>query len=268
MAATGLYTGEQGMSEIFGFIMGLIKFAIVIAILLGIVALLGYNALRALSENIREAWSNIGVVSKKQASLVNQLIDVVKGYQESEKLVMLKVSDDLNSTTQVAQLHQQTSSIIAAANGLAQRFPDLKADQQYQRLIDSIQQCEVDLENARGRYNHHVKLYNVKRNSIPHVFYAGVIGFKTAPYLEFLGTEQTMDTETIRSFSSDADGERLNALLGQAGAKVKDAGSKALSSGKLVAGAASEKIRQLAAEKSAVAQADEGEGEDEARPQG
>lgn len=236
------------MSEIFGFIGGLIKLAIFIGIVLGVIALLGYNALRALSENVREAWANIGVAGKKQASLVNQLIDVVKGYQESEKLVMLKVSDDMTSAAQVAQMHQQAGSVVAAVNGLAQRYPELKANEQYQRLIDSIQRCEVDLEKARGTYNHNVKIYNVKRSSIPNVFYASAIGFKVAPYLEFNGNEQVMDAESIRSFSSDADGERLNALLGQAGSKLKDAGGKVLAGSKLMAEAASEKVKKMAAD--------------------
>lgn len=255
------------MAEFFGFIMGLIKFAIFIGIVLAIIAFLSYNALRALSENVREAWSNIGVAGKKQASLVNQLIDVVKGYQESEKLVMLKVSDDMTSAAQVAQMHQQAGSIIAAANGLAQRYPELKANEQYQRLIDSIQRCEVDLETAREGYNRHVKIYNVKRSSIPNVFYAGALGFKVAPYLEFVGAEQSMDTDGIRAFTSDADGERLNALLGQAGAKMKDAGGRVLAGGRLVAEAAGEKVRQLAAERAAAAGAADSEDVGEDKPQ-
>ena len=56
----------------------------------------GYNGLPSHAEEIREAWSNIGVAAKKQVSLIKQLIDVVKGYQTSENLVMLKVSDDVS----------------------------------------------------------------------------------------------------------------------------------------------------------------------------
>ncbi|MCB5189443.1 LemA family protein [Methylobacillus arboreus] len=236
------------MGVIIDFIIGLFQFVVFIGVVIAIIAFFGYNSLRALSEVIREAWSNIGVVGKKQASLVNQLIDVVKGYQESEKLVMLKISDDLNSASQVAQIYQQSNTILAAANGIAQRFPELKADQQYQRLIDSIQGSEAELETARQKYNQAVKHYNIKRSSIPHVFYAGTLGFKVAPYLEFVGSEQVIDAGSINSFSSDADGERLNALLGQAGAKVKEASTKAIAGGKVLASAAGEKVKQLAAE--------------------
>ena len=56
------------MSSLLGFIGSLIMFCFIVAIIMAGVALWGYNALRALSENIREGWSNIGVVGKKQVS--------------------------------------------------------------------------------------------------------------------------------------------------------------------------------------------------------
>ena len=234
------------MDAIFSFIVGVFQFLLLVTIVLAVIAFMGYNSLRALSESIREAWSNIGVIGKKQVSLINQLIDVVKGYQESEKLVMLKVSDDISSAQKVAEVHQQSNLILTAANNVAQRYPELKANEQYQRLIDSIQSCETQLEKARQAYNAHVKAYNVKRSSIPNVFYASTIGFKVAPYLEFVGSEQIMDTGAVNSFSSDTDGERLNALLGAAGSKMLEVGTKAVGTGKEMAEAASVKIKKIA----------------------
>lgn len=233
------------MSSIFSFIGGLIQFLLFIGVVIAAIAFLGYNGLRTLSESIREAMSNIGVVCKKQASLINQLQDVVKGYQESEKFVMLKVSDDMSSVGQAAQIYQQSNMVLSAASGIAQKFPELKSNEQYKRLIDSMQACEAQLENARQRYNSAVKAYNVKRSSIPTVFYATTLGFKVAPYLEFDGEIQVVDMGTIKSFSSDDDGARLNALLGQAGNKVLNIGNKAIESGRVIAGAAQEKITRI-----------------------
>lgn len=233
------------MSGFFSFIGGVIQLLLFIGVAVAVIAFLGYNGLRSLSESIREAMSNICVVSKKQASLINQLIDVVKGYQESEKLVMLKVSDDMSSTGQAAQVYQQSNMVLSAATGIAQKFPELKANQQYSRLIDSVQACEAQLEGARQSYNSVVKAYNVKRSSIPHVFYAATLGFKVAPYLEFDGETQVIDMGTIKNFSSDEDGAHLNALLGQAGSKALQVGNKAIESGRQFAGAAQEKIIQI-----------------------
>jgi len=235
---------------IFGFFAGLIKLVIFLTVVVAVIAFLGYNTLRALSESIRESWSNIGVVGRKQASLINQLIDVVKGYQESEKLVMLKVSGDMTSANNIAQLHQQSGMVLSTVSGMARNFPELKSNEQYQRLIDSIQACETQLESARQIYNGRVKDYNTKRSSIPTVFYAATLGFKVAPYLEFNGefdsSSKSIDMGTMKSFSSDDDGERLNALLGQAGNKLLDLSSKAIEAGKEVTQKAVESGKAIA----------------------
>lgn len=233
------------MSGFFSFIGGVIEFFLFVGVVIAVIAFLGYNGLRALSESCREAMSNIDVVCRKQISLTNQLHEVVKGYQESEKLVMLKISDDMSSAGRAAQVYQQSNMVLSAASGIAQKFPELKSNENYKRLIDSIQACEAQLEYARQSYNAAVKAYNVKRSSIPTVFYATTLGFKVAPYLEFDGATQVVDMGTLKSFSSDDDGARLNALLGQAGSKVLEAGNKAIEGGRLIAGAAQEKILQI-----------------------
>lgn len=243
------------MSGFFGFLGTIIQVAFFLFVVVAVIALFGYNSLRHLSESIREAWSNIGVAAKKQVSLINQLIEVVKGYQESEKLVMLKVSDDVSSAAGVAQMYQQSGVVMSSISGMAQKFPELKANDQYQRLIDSIQACEGQLENVRQGYNAAVKTYNSKRSAIPHVFYASTLGFKVAPYLEFSGNEISADVGAMQSFTSDADGDRLNALLSSAGSSALKLGgraiseganlaSKAIESGKVIAEAAHEKARE------------------------
>lgn len=167
-------------------------FWVVVSILVACVlyVLRGYNRLRVLAEDIREAWSNIGVSAKKQVSLIKQLIEVVKGYEDSEKTVMLQISEDISSASAVANLQQQAGLVMSSVNGLAQRFPELKANEQYQRLLTGIHECELALERARQHYNGSVKAYNQRRNSIPHLFYASTLGFKEATYLEFDGSTE------------------------------------------------------------------------------
>lgn len=219
---------------------------VVIAIAIGVIAFLGYNQLRKLSEAIKEAWPNVTVVQRKQISLINQLLDVVKGYQESEKLVVLKVSEDAANAHSVAQMYQQSGTVLSTVSGMAQKFPELKANEQYKRLIDSIQMCERELELARQKYNQVVKAYNVHRSSIPHVFYSTTLGFREATYLEFSGAEQTSDMGALKSFSSDADGDRLNQLLTTASGKALEFGGKALEGGRVITAKAIEGSKILA----------------------
>lgn len=205
-----------------------------------------YNGLRALSENVKEAWSNIGVSIRKQASLINQLIDAVRNYSEGEKLVMLKVSED-NSLNDIQQIHQQGGTLLSAVNGLAQRFPDLKANTQYSALMKAIQEVENKLERQRENYNAAAKRYNILRTSMPDLFYAKFLGFNAAPYLDFDGVSE-QHGQALKDFASD-DGDRLNRLLSSAGGKVlrvsQQVGSNALQQGRQLASAAQEKVREL-----------------------
>jgi hypothetical protein len=136
----------------------------------------------------KEAWANITVITRRKISLVNQLIDVAKGYQENEKLVMLKISDDL-SVSSLQQANQQSGSVLAAISGMAQRFPELRASEQYSRLGTGIQESEVALENARKEYNQAVKQFNVLRTSVPHVFHSHLLGFHAGVYLNLDSVE-------------------------------------------------------------------------------
>lgn len=220
-----------------------------VVILVGVLAFLafrGYNGLRLLSENVKESWSNIGVTVRKQASLINQLISVVSSYAEGEKLVMLKISEDASLGT-LQQMHQQSGIVLSAVNGMAQRFPDLKANGQYTTLMNSIQAVENQLEQQRQNYNAATKAYNVRRTSIPDVFYSKLLGFGEAPYLDFDGASEK-DSGTLKNFVTD-DGERLNQLLSHAGNRVleasQQAGNVALAQGKQLAAAAKAKADEL-----------------------
>ena len=233
----------QTILSFFSFIFWTLAIA---AVVMAFLAFRGYNGLRLLSENVKEAWSNIGVTVGKQASLINQLINAVSSYAEGEKLVMLKVSQDA-SLGAVQQVHQQGGMVLSAVSGMAQRFPDLKADGQYINLMNSISEVENQLERQRQSYNAATKSYNVRRTSIPDVFYSKLLGFGEAPYLDFDGASEKNAT-TLQQFVTD-DGERLNHLLSSAGNKVKQvsqqATSAAISQGKQMAAVAMTKVDAL-----------------------
>ncbi|WP_157670213.1 LemA family protein [Chitinibacter sp. GC72] len=225
------------------FISDVFSFLFWVALILGGLALWCYNGLRRSAENVKEAWSNIGVVAKKQISLINQLIDVVKSYEDSEKLVMLKVSEDSSLTSIQNMVHQSTVALNTMA-GLAQKFPDLKSNQQYNRLIDSIQQVEAQLHGYREQYNAVTKAYNVERGKIPHVFISSQLGFKSAPYLEFSGGEEIHDMGVLKTIGGD-DAERLNALIGNASGKVLQLGKSAAGAGMQIGKQAASAGKQL-----------------------
>lgn len=219
------------MSGFFSFLVGLFWWAVIIAVVLGFVALKSYNQLQALAQRLREASSNTEVAVSRKLSLINQLIDVVRNYQDFEQFTHLKISGD--NTESLNQAWSQAGQVLSSIQGLAQRFPDLRASDQYSNLAVSIQQSEQSIMEARERYNAAARDYNTARASIPTVFVARFMGFSEAPYLEFDHAGVASAT-TLKDFKT-GDGERLQQMFQGAGSKLVD-GSRAMAASTLQAG--------------------------------
>lgn len=229
------------MSGFFGFLSSLFWFAVIIAAILGFVALKSYNKLQALGQRLREASSNSEVAVSRKLSLINQLIDLVRNYQDFEQFTHLKISGD--NTESLSQAWSQAGQVLSSIQGLAQRFPELRASEQYNNLASSIQLSEQAIMDARERYNAAVRDYNTARATIPTVFVARWLGFSEAPYLEFDHSGVGQVT-TLKDFKT-GDGERLQQLLQGAGTKLVDS-SRAVAAGTLQAGRALQERLQTA----------------------
>jgi hypothetical protein len=222
------------------FITGLIEFVLFLASVVALVSAWGYNSLRKLAENVKEAHSNIDVALRKKISLVNQLIDVAGKYMDRESLVMLKVSQDAHAAA-TAAVYQQTATVLSTIQGLAQRFPDLKSSEQYSRLGEAISQSETDVQAWRIRCNAAIKEYNSTRSALPHALYAGFLGFRPASYLALDVTESS-DAFVQKALIAD-DGDRLNEVIGIAAARVLDATKAIAAQGKELAGRAASHLQ-------------------------
>lgn len=203
-----------------GFFSSLLWLLFWLVIVLGVIAFLSYNKLQSHAQAIRESSSNIQVAVSKKLALLNQLIDVVKNFQESEQFTYLKIAQD-TSTAGLTSAYQQSGTILTSLQGVAERFPNLKASEQYHRLINNIEACESNIQDQRQSYNLTVRKYNTVRLSMPTVFVAGMLGFSTAPYLEF-DISGVTEPGHLKNFKTD-DGERLQQLLSHAGGQIAGA---------------------------------------------
>ncbi len=218
-------------------------FLVLVVIIIGtlVMGVVSYNALQTFAQDVREKSSNVQISVSKKLGLINQLIDVVKNYQEGEQLTQLKVSQD-NSAVGLAQSYQQSGAIMATVQGMAERFPNLKANEQYHRLVDSIQHCEQNIQDTRETYNRYVKVYNTRRVKIPDVFVARFMGFPEAPYMEFDMSGLTVVT-SLKTFKTD-DGERLEQLLTGAGHRIAGVATLAGNAGKQLAEKAGKELSE------------------------
>jgi LemA protein len=208
------------------FLTALFHFAIFLGIVVVVVLGVFYNKLQRGAQNVKEKASNVQIALSKKISEINQLVGMVKNYQEFEQLTQLKISND-SGAVGLSAAYEQSNKTMLAIQATAQRFPDLKANTQYVRLIDSIQSCESNIQRNRMAYNNAVKEYNWACLSVPAVFFSRAIGFPPAPYLEF-DISGLAQENSLREFKTD-DGERLNAFLGQAGSGLAQAGRNIIS---------------------------------------
>lgn len=199
------------------------------------IAIKSYNGLQHLAQQVKEYHSNIMASMKKRADLINQLISVVSGYADHEKLTQITVSGNQTAIGDAANLYQQGSSTLGRIQAIAMGFPDLKANQNYQTLMGEITRVEDLIQSRREQYNAIVRKYNATRVQFPHALWANKLGFPEAPYFD---VENADDLHNLQNFKTD-DGEMLRQVMSTATARITSgvasgANKLASSTGKMI----------------------------------
>ena len=172
-----------------------------------------YNLLQKLTVEIKEARANIIVAYEKKVAIVNQFTGLVNEYDDYEKLIQLKVSDNF------VDMARETAKAVQNITALANQFPELKANTQYSKFLEAISENETFISNKRETYNFQVKEYNSEIAQIPMVFVASLLGFNQAPFFD------PNNEEALAEFSG-ADPEAIKDLAMKGTDKLKDTTDK------------------------------------------
>lgn len=160
-----------------------------VLILLGFLAVLVlwfvsiYNSLVHLRNYVDNAWAQIDVQLKRRHDLIPNLIETVKGYMGHERGTLeaiTKARADAMTAKGPAQAGQAEAALSGALRGLmvnVERYPDLKASQNFLALQEELSSTENKISFARQAYNDSVTRYNSKIQTIPSNFVAGPAGF-------------------------------------------------------------------------------------------
>lgn len=167
--------------------------------IIGAIALLMmtlYNRLVALRQTRNNAFSDIDVQLKQRFNLVPQLVETVKGYAKHEKEVFENVT---NARAQVGAAKGAGGERVAAENMLggalmgllavAENYPDLKADQNFQKLMSELSDIENKIAAARRFFNNATAEYNTATEQFPAVLIANSFGFQKEAFFELSETE-------------------------------------------------------------------------------
>ncbi|TLX13213.1 LemA family protein [Rhizobium sp. MHM7A] len=151
-----------------------------------------YNGLVRSRQMAEEAWSGIDVQLKRRADLIPNLIETVKGYAAHEKSTLEEVVSLRNKAQAVpsgdvagrAQVEGLLGQALGRVIALAEAYPDLKANENFAELQDSLETMEGELQMARRYYNGAARDLNVKVESFPSNLVAGQFGFAKREYFE------------------------------------------------------------------------------------
>ncbi|WP_433962947.1 LemA family protein [Peribacillus frigoritolerans] len=179
---------------------------IVVVVLLVIYGASSYNGLVSASEDVDNKWSQVDNQLKRRADLIPNLVETVKGYASHEKEAIKAVSDarsklaGANSTEDAIEADQELSGALSRLLVVVENYPDLKANENFKGLMDSLEGTENRLTVARKDYNDEVTNYNKMIKRFPKNMMAGAFGFDAKPYFEV--TDQEKETPKV-DFGSD-----------------------------------------------------------------
>lgn len=177
-------------------LLGLAVLAVVIAIPL-------YNGLVRNRQLVKEALSGIDVQLKRRWDLIPRVVETVKGYAGHEKGIFEKVSTMRSQMAASAPLpdkaraENELSTTLKSIFAIAEAYPDLKANQNFIQLQNTLKEIEDQIQMSRRYYNGVVRDYNVMVQQFPGNLFASAFGFRSEEYfeLEYVTERQAPDVK-------------------------------------------------------------------------
>jgi LemA protein len=165
---------------------------LVIVIAVAGYAVVTYNALVRVRQMVQEAWSGIDVQLKRRADLIPNLVETVKGYAKHESETLEKVTEMRTRAQSVpagdiagrAAAEGMLSQALGRLFAVAEAYPDLKANENFRDLQQSLETLESEIQMARRYYNGSARELNVKVESFPSNLIANTFNFAKADYFE------------------------------------------------------------------------------------
>ena len=167
--------------------------AVRIAVLVLVAATLSgcsYNKFTTQEEAIKAAWAEVQNQIQRRSDLIPNLVETVKGYASHEEGVFKEIADSRSkllaakTPEETIQAANQQSSALGRLLVIAENYPNLKANEQFNRLSDELAGTENRLSVARMRYNARLQEYNTATKKFPGNVTAKMFGFKEYPYYE------------------------------------------------------------------------------------
>jgi LemA protein len=194
--------------------LGCLAIIVIAVIILGASAMGTYNGLVKEQQNVNQSWAQVENVYQRRADLIPNLVATVKGYaaHESQTLEAVTASraqvgsikvtpETLNNPAEFQKYQQAQAGLSGALSRLmvvVERYPDLKANQNFMELQSQLEGTENRITNERRRFNEAAQIYNTKVMQFPGNIFARMFGFKEKAYFQ---SAQGSDKAPVVDFS-------------------------------------------------------------------
>lgn len=173
---------------------------LIVVVLAAIFVVGSYNGLVNAQEGVNSAWGQVQAVYQRRTDLIPNLVATVKGYAKHENQTLVAVTKarqqlqqqltPANSPLNAKQLQAfdhaqgQLSQALGRLMVVVERYPNLKASQNFLTLQAQLEGTENRINIAREDYNKVVQTYNVKLRRFPTVMVAHMLGYTSRPYFK------------------------------------------------------------------------------------
>lgn len=170
----------------------IITLAIIAVVVFIIGAVMGsYNSMVSKQQTVDKAWSDISVQLQRRAELIPNFVSTVKGYSDYEQETYTAVTEarsaiqNANGAAEQSKAAAQLDSAIDIwVNAITEAYPELKSNELYIGLQDTLSSTENRIAVARRDYNEKALDYNTSIKKFPRNIFAGIFGFEAYDYFE------------------------------------------------------------------------------------
>jgi LemA protein len=155
-----------------------------------------YNKAVAMDEQVKSQWAQVDNQLKRRYDLIPNLVETVKGYATHEKELFENLANartkyfQANTVSEKVQSSQQLEGFLSRLLVLRETYPQLKANENFLKLQDSLEGTENRIAVERMRYNETVKALNTYRRTVFGKFFASLAGVNEAQYYEIPQAEK------------------------------------------------------------------------------
>ena len=158
-----------------------------------------YNRLVALGQRVSQAFADVDVQLKQRHDLIPNLVETVKGYAAHERGTLEEVVKARNAAisaegpADVAKAENALSGALKSLFALAEAYPDLKANTNFQQLQTELADLENKIAAARRFFNNAVQEYNTGIQQFPAALFAGALGFGPREFFDLGGDRPQLE---------------------------------------------------------------------------